>query len=470
MKLGIMTETLLKHSGWLLLITLMSVLLPAFSAEPQIDIPWVAKMPQMPQPLNVIDWKRAAADYYQFVFDPKASGKNLPAVDLSEDRMAFGFPGYLTPSRKPEVNSGEAITCLAGVIGARLVGLDMKTYQGVDWIQSCNRWFDNRDGIYRDRIIKKDNIISHVIYGYWPLALGVMFADANRDNPDAAKNIERQFSFLLQMARDMGCPDNPNLKQGYEIDTRRVTHTRVDWNPGNASCLAWMLYAGYQWTGKPEYLECAKSALRWQPNSPGRYEISHAMGPLVMARINAEYGENLDISWMMDNWFGDYTRLPGFEHHWAITHNTRLNGMTCDGLDGAWWRRPDDNGFYAFAMGSYQAPAWLVPVARYDQRFARSIARYALHAANSCRFFLGIDLDADLQDHLDWRNGLPDRKGFLFSYEGFRTEPHHVDADHPFRPYATGDPIALFSGKYKAQNHAQYWLHGSPYRFSGCNL
>ena len=109
-------------------------------------------------------------------------------------------------------------------------------------------------------------------------------------------------------------------------------------------------------------------------------------------------------------------------------------------------------------MGSYQGPAWLLPVARYDTRFARSIARYALNAANSCRLFLGVDLDGDHQDHLDWRNALPDRQGWLFSYEGVRSEPHCVDAAHRPAPYATGDPLALFSKRYGPSNRAQYWV------------
>ena len=442
----------------------------AMAAQTQIDIPWVDKMPRLPKPLHVIDWKQAAADYYRLVFDPSAIGRNLPAVEVSVDRAGFAFPAYLTPGRKPSVNGGEAIACLAGVAGAQLMGLDMKTYQDVNWVQGCKRWFDDTDGIYQDHVGQRGGVISHVVYGYWPLALGVILGDVNREAPDYRRNLDRQFAFLLEMARDMGCPDHPNLAQGYDVAARKVVPTGVDWNPGNASCLAWMLYAGYQWTGNPEYLACAEAALHWQMKHPGRYEVSHVMGPLVTARINAEQGEQFDMKWMMDNWFGDHSRLPGFVHQWAITHNTTLGGMTCDGLDGAWWQRPDDNGFYAFAMGSFQAPAWLVPVARYDPRFARSIARYALHAANSCRFFLGIDLDGDHQDHLDWRKSLPDGKGFVFSYEGLRTEAHHADAGHSFQPYATGDPIALFSRKYTGGRGANYWSDKKTFNHSSENI
>jgi len=463
---------MLKQPASNLLILAMTALTcqPVGATEPQITIPWVEKMPRLPRPLHVLDWKQTAADYYRVAFDPKATGANLPAVAVSDDGVNFGFSAYLNPGRNMRQAKGEAIVCLAGVAGAQLNGLDMRTYKGIDWVRSCKRWFDDADGVYQDNPGQKGGVISHVIYGYWPLALGVMLTDLNREDLDYRRNLDRQFAFLLQMARDMGCPNHPNLKQGYDIAARQVTATRIDWNPGNASCLAWMLYAGYQWTGNVEYLECAKAALRWQLQNPGRYEISHVMGPLVMARINAEQGENFDLTWMMNNWFGDYTRLPGFVHEWAITHNTLLNGLTCDGLDGAWWRWPDDNGFYAFAMGSYQAPAWLLPVARYDQRYARSIARYALNAANSCRFFLGVDLDWDHQDHLDWRNSLPNGEGFLFSYEGFRTEAHHADARHAFRPYATGDPIAGFSRKYNDANHAQYWADKATFSRSSDNI
>jgi hypothetical protein len=196
----------------------------AFAAEAQIDIPWVEKMPRLPKPLHVIDWKRTAADYYRLVFDPAAAGPNLPAAEVSADRAGFAFPAYLTPGRKPNVD-GEAITCLAGVAGAQLVGLDMRSYKNVNWVQGCKRWFDDADGIYQDHLGQRGGVISHVVYGYWPLALGVMLSDVNREDPDYRRNLDRQFAFVLRMAKDMGCPDHPNLEQGYDVAARKVVPT-----------------------------------------------------------------------------------------------------------------------------------------------------------------------------------------------------------------------------------------------------
>lgn len=442
----------------------------AGAAEPQVSIPWVEQMPRVPRPLHVIDWKQAAADYYRLVFDPAAKGANLPAVDVSADGSSFAFPAYLSPRRKHAADTGEAITCIGGVAGAQLVGLDMRRLHDVNWEADCKRWFDPRAGIFRDHIGQRGGIVSHVIYGYWPMTLGVMISDLNRDDPGYRKDLDSQFAFLLRMARAMGCPDHPDLRQGYDIAAEKICPVKVDWSPANASCLAWMLYAGYQWTGDRAYLDCATSALNWERQHPGRYEMVHAMGPLAAARINAEQGGAFDVAWFLDNWFGDADRAGGRDQRWGVTHGITINSVTFDGLDGARSAPKNESYFYAFAMGSYQGPAWLLPVARYDQRYARSIARYALNAANSSRFFLGIDLDADHQDHLDWRKSLPSNEGFLFSYEGLRSEPHRADASHDFRPYATGDPLAIFSRKYARNDAAQYWIDKQEFSHNSQNI
>lgn len=47
-----------------------------------------------------------------------------------------------------------------------------------------------------------------------------------------------------------------------------------------------------------------------------------------------------------------------------------------------------------FAMGTLIGPSWLIPVVRYDQRYAAGIARYALNAAASSRIFQGYKLES----------------------------------------------------------------------------
>jgi len=90
-------------------------------------------------------------------------------------------------------------------------------------------------------------------------------------------------------------------------------------------------------------------------------------------------------------------------------------------------------------MGSLQGPAWLVPVARYQPQYARAIGRYALNAANSVRLLQGFGLDANHQDHARWKARTD--PGNLFFYESLAS--YDRSPEHPYRPYATGDPVLL---------------------------
>ena len=243
-----------------------------------------------------------------------------------------------------------------------------------------------------------------------------------------------------------------------------------DWVPGMSAGLGWMLYVGYLWTGDSNYLACAQSALQFYLGYPGRFEIAHQYGPLAVARLNAEQGTTMDLGRMMDNFFGDYTRMPVwiqnppdgyYRHNWSVARGWSPGGVQADGLDMD--SRQNDGVGYAFTMGSYQNTAWLTPVARYDQRFARNIGRFLLNAANSCRLLRGIDLDWNHQAHLGWRTNLVYNgvnKGFLFSYEGLRWESFYPDPSGALHaPYGSGDYLSNAGAGFGADPNAaaDYW-------------
>jgi hypothetical protein len=354
-----------------------------------------------------------------------------------------------------------------------MLGLDMARLYDRNWIAPTFEWFDPHTKIWSNRP-GSGHKVAHVIYEYWPLVIGTLLADQFPKHEPFNTALLQQADTVLQMAKDLGFPGRLNLDQDYQFRDGKwvVLPRRVDSNVGNAASFAWVLYAASTKTSNPEYLAAAKEAIAWWLSTPGRYEMSHAMGPLVLARLNAEQGCAFDMQRMLDIWFGDYTaftpNLPeGQVMPWGITSGTRLGCVTCDGLDGACWRKSD--GFYAFAMGSYQAPGWLLPAVRYDPRMARAAARYALNAANSCRYFLGIDLDWEHQDHKDWRDSLPDGLGYLFSYEGVRSLPHANTSEHTPQPYGTGDAII---GQYRRAKTplAQYWSDKTQFSRTSDNI
>jgi hypothetical protein len=399
----------------------------------QLVIPCVQRMPRLPDPLVVRDWSQVASRYYELLLNPSTSLDGHPLVVVDTLNKQFGMPAFV--GGQPD---NEAFTCLAAVIGAKLVGLDLTNLNGFDYVQSAKQWYDPKYGIYRHSPSQRGQPVIHSgIYGYWAAAQGLTLAGQYPDDGEFMAQARSTAQTFLRLAKAMGCPDRPDFDVlGFDFDTLQPAGRAEPMNRlGHAPTVAWILLAGAALTDNREMVDCARAAMQWHIDHPGRYEVTHVMGPLTAARLNAEYGCTLDMDRVLAAWFGqgDTKRMP-----WKITAGMRLGGITCDGLDGAYWGG-EEAGFHAFAMGTLQAPAWLVPMVRYDPRYARDVGRYALHAAASARLLQGYGLDWDHQDHKDWKDRW-DPQCLLF-YEAI-TSWDWSDR-HLYRPYATGDPIRL---------------------------
>ena len=398
----------------------------------QCDIPRVQRMARLPEPLVVRDWAQIARQYYALLLDPGTRLGGHPLVVHTPEK-GFKMPSYVGPNARDE-----AMTCLPPVIGARLVGLDPAGIHGFNYVQAAKRWYDSKYGIYRHGADQRGQAVVHAgIYGYWAAAQGLILTSQYREDPEFAAQARSTARAFLRIAQGMGCPDGPDFNAlGFNFDTGQADGRPEPMNRlGHAPTVAWILLVGSTLTGDGRMRDCARSALQWHIDHPGRYEITHVMGPLTAARLNAEYGCSLDMDRVLAAWFGqgDAQRMP-----WKITAGVRCGNITCDGLDGAYWGGARE-GFHAFSMGTLQGPAWLVPVARYDPRYARDIGRYALHAGASARLLQGYGLDWDHQDHPDWKAQW-DPNCLLF-YEALT--PWEWSDQRRFGPYATGDPVRL---------------------------
>jgi len=401
----------------------------------------VQRMPRVPEPLVVRDWRQVARQYYELLLDPATRLDGNPLVVVDPDANRYKIPSFVGP--KP---GDEAFTCLSPIIGAKLVGLDPTDLYGFNYVQAATNWYDPQYGIYRHGPGRRGQPVIHSgVYGYWAATQGLMLASQYPDDPEFATQARTTAQAFLRLAKGLGCPDQADFDVlGFNFETGNAAGRAEPMNRlGHAPTVAWILLVGAALTGDQEMLDCARSAMQWHIDHPGRYEVTHVMGPLTAARLNAEYGAALDLDRVLAAWFGDgdAKRMP-----WKITAGYRFGGITCDGLDGAYWGGAEE-GFHAFSMGTLQGPAWLVPMVRYDSRYARDVGRYALHAATSARLLQGYGLDWDHQDHKDWKDRW-DPKGLLF-YEALT--PWEWSETRAFRPYATGDVIRLGWGVPKAE-------------------
>jgi hypothetical protein len=400
------------------------------SGTAQKTIAAVERMPRLPEPLAVRDWRAISRSYYERVLDPDAVGDSFPVVKIEADEAGFLIKSYVGAKI-----GGEGISCLSAVVGAKLAGLDLENFHGIDYVWRSKAWYDPEHGFYRHTVGERSPVVHSGIYGYWNAVVGTMLAAQYPEDQQFKQQAITTAKAFLKIARGLGCPDKPDYDVlGWDFENNKPGGRNEPMNRlGHAPSVAWMLLVGAALTSDKDMLTCARATMQWYAENPGRYEITHVMGPLAAARLNAMGGQQVDIDRILSAWFGDGDPK---RHTWRITRGMRFGGITCDGLDGARW---GDDGFYAFTMGSLQGPAWLIPVVRYDQRYARAIGRYVLHAANSARLLQGEGLDANHQDHAEWKAKW-DPQNHLF-YEGLKSwDP---SPDRTLRPYATGDPVLL---------------------------
>lgn len=408
----------------------------------QIPIAAVERMPRSLRPLAMRDWRDVSRRYYNLILDPNAKGDSFPVVNVEKDKPGFAIKDYVGSKF-----NNEGLTCLSAVVGAKLAGLDPRKLHGVNYVERAKAWYDPGIGIYRNKLGDRSPVVHADIYGYWSAILGMELAAQYPDDPVLKAQALRAPQAFLKIARGLGAPENPNYDVlGWDFSKNEPGGRPEPMNRfGHAPSVAWVLMVGARLTGDPEMLRCARATMQWYIAHPGRYEISHVMGPLTAAGLNVQGGQQLDMTRVLNAWFGDGDVK---KHSMFVTAGTNFNGMTLDGLDAAKW---PNNEFYAFTMGTLQNPGWLVPVARYDQRYARAIARFALHAANSTRLLQGEGLDAEHQDHAAWKAKW-DKDNLLF-YEGLMSSdpgshvsfygggPNQRVTARPLRPYATGDPV-----------------------------
>jgi len=437
---------------------------PARSAPAAIEQKGIArvtgKFPRLPQPYVMRNWKQVAQDYYQLVCNPALSGGgkgHFPILHINQNN-SFDMGAYLCSEPKP--TGGEGMNCFGAIVGGTVAGLDMKTLYGFDYIDSFKEWYDADHGIYRVFPNQTDPVVHAGVYGYWPVMLSVMIMNYHLDDAELKTHLASTVERFYDVCVGHGFPDKPDFySYGFNFETSKPDGRKEPMNRfGHASGVAWIEYVGWKVLGEQKYLAAAEGAINWHLQHPARYECTHMPGPVVVARLNAELGRDYALDRMMDIWFGSLGK------GWKVTAGTAHGGINTDGLNGA---DHGDTRFYAFSMESYQGPAWLVPVVRYDPRYARAIGIFALNAANSCRILQGFQMDWDHQDHKDWKDKWdPD---YLLSYEGALSEDRGLGR---FKPYASGDPVRFGWGPkpkveprdYYAQKKA--WFSNNPYNIS----
>jgi hypothetical protein len=402
----------------------------------QIPISRIGLMPNTPSPYLMRDWKEVAWGYDSLVFNTALSGQYLPLSKTYTAQVnypgqtSFGLQSYVGGS----LGHGEGINCIPAVVGATLAGIDKSNQSGMNWVLMCREWFNKANGqnVYLNSANTSTgndwwyetmpNVFFYQLYSLYPST--TEFSDQFTAVAD------RWLAAINAMGGSTAPWSLANVNHRAFDLARMVPNNGSVVEPEAAGAIAWILYQAYVKTGDQRYrigAEIALESLLVYTTNPS-YELQLPYGVYVAARMNAEIGTTYDITKMLEWCFpnGD-----GTLRQWGVTVGN-WGGYDCSGLIGEINHSND----YPFFMNTVEQAGALVPVVRYDDRYARAIGKWVLNAANASRLFYTNFLPDDHQDSEGW---------------GHQYDPHSAIAHEALRqfnpssstvsPYATGDAI-----------------------------
>ncbi len=411
----------------------------------QINIPRIEEMPAFPEPYEMRDWKQVTAGYDSLVFDLTKTGDYLPLVWI--DGNSINYPNHDRFGLHTAVgNTGaEAINILPAVISASLIGIDKSDQRGHNWVLMCEEFFNKRasENIYLN------NFLGNSGHDWWYDTMPNIYFYMLYDIYGTVGDFEYQFTTVadrwLAAVQAMDGSATPwtvpymNYR-AWKMATMEPLESGVR-QPEAAGAIAWILYHAYTQTGDNKYRIGAEWCLEflneWQTNPA--YELQLPFGVYTAAKMNVELGTNYNIEKLL-NWC--FTPEGNVRHWGACLGN--WGGYDCDGLIG----EAKYDGYAFFMNGADQFGA-LVPMVRYDNRFARTIGKWALNVANASRLFYTNYLPDANQDGESWAHQY-DPNSYI-AHEALREFALNTGVS----PFATGDFIRSGWGP------SNYVLYGS---------
>jgi len=367
----------------------------------QLSLTRIEKIKPLTSPVVIRDWKTVARNYDHMVYDFSASGSYLPTVHVGGRGTNYpGIEEFYLDTYIGSHSSGrqaEAINILPSLVGATLVGIDKRADRGYDWVGMSRNFFNRANGqkVYLNGYSASSgsdwwydvmpNIYFYQLYSLYG-------SNAYPEWQEQFLSVADQWSgAIASLGADVFNWKGPAINyRAFNLATQKPLATGVA-EPEAAGSIAWLLYKAYLESGKISYLQNAILALKSlsELTSNPCYELQLAYGVQVAAAINSREHCSFDMSKLL-NWCFDRGALRG----WGCIIG-EWNGYEMSGLIG---EANDGGNDYAFLMNGFQQAAALAPVAKYDKRYARAIAKWILHVAQASRFFYGDGLPADNQE------------------------------------------------------------------------
>ncbi len=440
---------------WLLL--WFALLIPGCSRpEPikQIGISRIDIMPNLPEPFKIMDWEEQAHHFDQYVFNPDLKGEYMPFIWLDSARRnsnqtLFGLYtaiGDIRQGPKGSAEFHEALCTMGSLLGAGLVGIDKTNQNGYNYVKMTQGYFNSANG-WNIMMNNTNATVARLGGGYgrdwwYDVFPNVLFYSLCDIFPNVVQADSLQHLIAEQFFKADSVLNGNYDYSFFDYSRMQGMSSHIPHQQDAAAGHAYVLLCAYEKFGDARYLHGARSAMDAFVNQKESrfYEVLMPFGALVAARLNAEHEGHYDIKKILD-WTFDGCKAGDGRTGWGVIAE-RWGDYDVHGLQGS----ITDGGGYAFLMNSFDLVWPLVPLVRYDPRYAETIGKWMLNVTNAARLFYPYEID----DQHQW---LPTRKEItknVIAYEGLRKE----DFTYKKASLSGASPVALGDGP--------QWAKGQP--------
>jgi hypothetical protein len=429
--------------------TILIFLLLVFSCKEesnvdQITIQRIASMPDHPSPYKMTDWYEKAHHFDQYVFNWDLQGEYMPLLWIDSAKRNFNqntigmytVIGDVRQGPKGSTEFHEALCAMGSILGAGLVGIDKRNQDGFNYVKMVQNYFNKTNG-WNIMMNNTNPAVAQLGGGYgrdwwYDVFPNVLFYGICDLFPEVPEADSLQHIIAEQFYKADSILDGNYNYSYFDYGQMKGMTNNIPRQQDVAGGHAYVLFCAYKKFGDERYLQGAKSAMdAFVSQKESRfYEVLMPFGALVGAKLNAEHGTNYDIKKILD-WTFEGCKAPDGRTGWGVIAE-RWGDYDVHGLQGS----ITDGGGYAFLMNSFDLAWPLVPMVKYDSRYANAIGKWMLNLTNAARLFYPYEID----DNHQW---LPEKKEItknVIAYEGIRKADDYNRQDlKGISPVALGD-------------------------------
>jgi hypothetical protein len=413
-------------------------------AQNQVSIPRIEAMPDLPQPYHMVDWHAAAVLFDSIAYDFNRKGEYEPFIWLDDSKhnlpqQTFGLFTVIGdvrqgPGKNPEYH--EALCSLGSLLGAGLSGIDKTRQNGYNFVKMSQSYFNSDNGW---NIFMNNTNPSVAMLGggygrdwWYDVFPNVLFFGVSYLFPSVENTKVLQHTVAEQFYKADSTLHGNYDYSFFDYAKMKGMRNSIPYQQDAAAGHAYVLFCAWNQFGDPRYLEGCKSALDALLNQKESrfYEVLMPYGAYVAARLNAEQGTSYDVAKII-NWTFDGCTSSTGRTGWGVIAST-WGPYDVYGIQGS----ITDGGGYGFLMNTFDLAWPLIPLVKYDSRYARAIGKWMLNASNAARLFYPYEID-------DGHQWLPRKKELThgaIAYEGLRkTDFYKSDRLKDVSPVAQGD-------------------------------